>query len=106
MNLAAYPCTNCGKKSSTTCKSCGAPVKKVQRSERGVLGFVGAVRGRSLWVLLLGLCCGPQASRNHAKGQGLSDSVPGAAEQEPGGVEGDYVHDYPGNWMRTERTCS
>src|SRR5712692_10072158 len=33
MNLAAYTCTNCGKKSSTTCKSCGAPVKKVQRSE-------------------------------------------------------------------------
>src|SRR5712692_10629244 len=78
MNLVAYTCTNCSKKSSTTCKSCRAPVKKVQRSERGVLGFVGAVRGRSLWVLLLGPGCGPQDSRDHASGQVRSHSWPGS----------------------------
>jgi hypothetical protein len=55
----------------TTCKSCGAPMKKVQRPERGILGFEGAVRGRSLWVLLLGLGCGPQTAGTMPRGATL-----------------------------------
>ncbi len=48
--------------------------------ERAVREFVGAVRGRSLWVLLLGLGCGPQDGRNHASGQVQSHSWPGSGD--------------------------
>ena len=57
-----------------------AHAKKVQRPERGVLAFVGAVRGRSLWVLLLRLGCEPQDGRDHASGQVRGHSWPGSGD--------------------------
>jgi DNA-binding XRE family transcriptional regulator len=40
--------------------------------------------------------------------RGRSGATPGQDRETktPGGGQGDYVHDYPGNWMRSERAIS
>ncbi len=39
--------------------------------------------------------------------RGRSGATPGQdPETKHGGGQGDYVHDYPGNWMRSERAIS